>query len=228
MIGIRALRILRYFLGACVILTVGYGIYIFTRWFQLAHKYIEENKRVKIEGITVQSDPVKRLAREIEKYLRENKSTDFFRENLLAISKHMQIINKQVEGVEKVAAKRFYENSLSYNQFVQPVRHLFEHLINLGEDLIDKLDMFDEERYQHKIDELAKTKSLGEVNEYEEVMSNYIEYTNAIVSSFENTVIKLDKLILEIGKLSNEELLHSVFALQELNTVIANTKLYGD
>jgi hypothetical protein len=62
--------------------------------------------------------------------------------------------------------------------------------------------------------------------EYQEVLSTYKEFAKNVAEAAEATTIQLDRLIVEMGKLTNDELATSLAGLRELDRIIMNTKLY--
>ncbi|MCL1975128.1 MAG: hypothetical protein FWG61_03060 [Firmicutes bacterium] len=213
-------------LAAAIIVALVLALLNFLIIINNLRKSASAKKRRQKEAHKAQTDPIKKLMYNIDAYLKANKSIDFFRRSLLNISEQTQRIQKQVSGIIKVAGDRFDEGSLSYNQFVMPVQYLQDHLLKLGEDVVQKLELFDEESYADIINRSAQNRLNNKSSEYEEVMNSYMEYIKAAVDSFEHATIKLDKLVLEIGKLNDEELQRSIKALQELDGIIQNTKLY--
>ena len=224
--GVGFLRVLQTVLVAILIVSFAFAIVNAVIIIDSFRRSAAEGRRTREEVEKAKTNPVMKLVYDIEAYLSANESIDFFRQNLLKIIEQVQRIQKQVSGIAKVAGERFDKGSLSYNQFVTPVQNMLDHLVKLGGDLVQKLELFDEESYEIMIKRSQKGSHTTKPQEYEEVMNSYMEYTKAVADSFENAIIKLDKLVLEIGKLNDEDLHLSLSALRKLDSVIMNTKLY--
>jgi hypothetical protein len=219
-------KLLRYGILVGAGVTVGAGIISALNLF----KNLKQKQKDKLGSMAMQKEisgnPVKRLVYEIDRYITDSKSTDFFVKNLEMIAVHLPEFQKRVESIKDIVCRRFGENTISYNEFISPVESLYLHSLDLVNDLIEKLYIFDEDKYSLKISELRKENRFDEVAEYEEVLQHYMQYVKDIIASFEKTVLRLDKLILEISKLNDEQLRRQVEIISDLDKVIANTKLY--
>lgn len=211
---------------------IGYGIIGFcvTCTFICFLKKAKENNTVEIQRKAEikerQSDPVKQLLFEIDKYFESDETIDRIKDGLSAIKNSLPAIKRQYDNVNLLVGNRFDADSLSHKKFMAPVENLFQTMTKAVSDLIQKLKLFDEAECVRKIEKYNNSGYYNRVQEQEEILNNYFKYISDITNSIEEISVRFDKLILEIGKFSDEELNKSLSMLAELDNVISHTKLY--
>jgi len=163
---------------------------------------------------------------DIKDYLRQNQSTPFFREKLTAVSKRIDTFSEKCDNIKKVIIECFGSTSLSFAKFFAPVVELQEHLINQVNSLVLKMKVFNEEEYRRKINTLAVSKQQSEAEEYKAIEQEYKDFADKTLAAFDDSVLKLDKLALEISKLGEADGEKAMAIMHELDTVIEDTQFY--
>ena len=172
----------------------------------------------------IRSDKIKSVLYEIAEYIGKRESTEYFKTSLGTVQSSLPNIKNQIENIDILVEKRFGADSMSYRHFMNPVQNLLESLADKSSELVQKLNMFDAVKYSAKIRQYGADNP--EIAEYVEVMKQYTDYTGQILKLIDDAAIRLDKLVLEVTKLNDDELRNVMSALLELDAVISNTKLY--
>ena len=222
-LGISVLRNLQHAILLCFGITAIYVIYGTAQLFRSNVSNMVVQRNIKREFAGVQENPAKKLMYDISEYIRIKGADNLFVKPLNAINEMTQQLESKVGSVLAIVAHRFERDTLSYSQFAAPVEELSFHLISLGQDMIQKLNLFDADFYAKRVE---RNKQRNVTSEHEEVLEGYITYVRSVYQAFDKAIIQLDRLVLEIGKLSEEDLQASITLLSELDTIIRNTKLY--
>lgn len=227
-LGIRAFRVFQVVSNSLLCLSLGILLILLGRWIISARRSAQANRREVASSIATKADPVAALVKAIDNYIATDKSTPFFLKNLGIIRQKLVELDDQVKSVETMTAHRVGTQGMSYGYFVGPVKQLLTNLVKLGNDLIQRLLLFDERKYQAKIDELTTSNSNESDNaeDYVTILNGYKDYTLEIVKSFETTALKLDRIVLEIGRMDDEELARYLESIKELDRVIGSIKLF--
>jgi uncharacterized protein (UPF0335 family) len=189
-------------------------------------KQLDSEKELKMKEI--KSDPIKQITYEIDEYFKSDETIDQIKHSVLDISKSLPSIKRQYDNVRLLVGGRFEEGSLSYRKFIAPVESLYQNMTSAILGLIRKLKLFDESECMRKIVKYRNTGDEDRAREQEAILRNYINYIADVQGRMDEISIGFDKLILEVGKLSDEELNKSMLVLKELDDVITNTKLYQE
>jgi hypothetical protein len=161
----------------------------------------------------------------IADYLRENKSTSFFREKLNAVVQRIDTFSSRCDKIKDVITRRFGSAGLSYGKFLAPVAALQEYLTNLTNSFISRMKVFNEEEYSSRIDEFTKS-NRGEAAGYREIEQEYKDYAEKTLAAFDDAILKIDRLTLEISKLSESDIEKAMNIMHDLDDVIKDTQFY--
>ena len=184
---------------------------------------------------------------------KNNESSDFDRalaDNISALSKQWnkktfrENINKTMEqygkmktrnkAVDTVLLQHFKPTEMSYSRFrniIDSVNELFNGNV---EKILNRIEVFDESDYRVII---YKIKNGGDnLPEQEKqvlydklnICLEHINYVKELVEANETIVLKMDKLLLELSKLSavDESDIENMSAIQDINALIDQTKFY--
>jgi xanthosine utilization system XapX-like protein len=206
-------------------LSVAVGILILYRLSSWATKkerriYIDENDQ------DTWTSALKTCKKNIAGYLRENRSTYFFTEKLNTVSDRIDTFSSRCHNIRDVITRRFGSTGLSYGKFLAPVTALQEYLTDLTNSLISRMRMFNEWEYSRRINEFTLSKRAGEAASYKEVEQEYKDYVEKIIATFDDAILKLDRLTLEISKLSEADIEKAMNIMHDLDDVIQDTQLY--
>ena len=164
--------------------------------------------------------------KDIENYLRDTKSTLFFREKLQAVSKRIDAVSSRSVNMKNVITSCFGTAGLSYGKFFAPVLALQEYLVGLINSLVLRMKGFNEEEYRKKINDLAIAHQQGEAEKYREIEQEHKEYAEKTILALDDAILKLDKLALEISKLGETDVEKAMDIMHDLDTAIEDTRYY--
>ena len=162
----------------------------------------------------------------IESYLRKNKSTPFFREKLTSISERLNTFGLRCDNIKDVIIKRFGSTGLSYVKFAAPVNEMKKYLVNLVNNFISKLRVFNEAEYSLRIGEFIESNRMKDAADYRKVEQIYKDYAEKTLVAFDDAILKLDKLSLEISKLGDADVDKAMNIMRDLDSAIKDIKLY--
>ena len=163
----------------------------------------------------------------IADYLEKNKSTPFFRDTLSHLSTQLESFQRRHTSVHAVLEARFGTGGLSYAKFSSPANNLRGYLMNLIGNLLLKMKTFDEVDYEEKINRFLQQNRLEEAEAHKRVEKEYSSYAQSVSKRFDSAILKMDRLILEIGKLSDAELEKAMDTLCNMDATIKDIELYG-
>ena len=163
----------------------------------------------------------------VEKYLHENASTPFFREKMTAIAQRIGALGTRSGRIKEIILQRFGTDGLSYDKFVAPVDSVQQFLVSRTQSLVAKMTVFDEEEYASRITELMKANRVAEAATYIDLEQEYKVYAEATLKSFDDAIIKLDRLVLEISKISEKDVDSAMNIMHDLDSIIDDTKFYN-
>ena len=162
----------------------------------------------------------------VDNYLRDNKTTAFFMQKLKTVIERLTTFGSRCNNIESVITERFGAAGLSYGKFAAPVAALQEHLVKLVNSLVSRMEMFDETEYRRRIGEFTMTNRTKEAESYKEVEQEYKDFTERVIMAFDDAILKLDRLTLEISKLGESDLDKAAVIMQDLDETIEHTQLY--
>ena len=162
----------------------------------------------------------------INQYLTENVSTEFFRNILVEAVLILENFGKKQNSLFSMLKKRFDTSTLSYNKFTAPIELLQTQVFNLIDGLLTRLDTFDESGCIVRIKLLEAKDRHDEANNLKSLYNDYVDYARNVDNVLNNALFRMDKLILEISKLSDNELQLAFESLKEMEDIISNVKFY--
>jgi hypothetical protein len=162
----------------------------------------------------------------LESYLSENRSTPFFREKLQALLERIEAFSARYNNIREVITGRFGSAGLSYGKFAAPVETLREYLTALTNSLISRMRVFNEEEYSGRIGELTKANRAADATGYKELEQEYQNYATKALAAFDDAILRLDRLALEISKLGEADIEKAMSILSDLDAVIRDTQFY--
>ncbi|WP_282937253.1 hypothetical protein [Paenibacillus sp. RC67] len=145
----------------------------------------------------------------------------------LALNQMERIVKKK-ETLLEILNQRFDSTELSYIKFfsvTQEVEKLF--YLNV-KSILNRLYVFDETEYQSVISQKSAQLSPKILQERTVVYNDYMTFIKNSLSTNEEILLKLDKLILEISRLDSLELgdIEAMPCMQEIDSLIKQTKYY--
>ena len=179
------------------------------------------------------SDSGKALADNISALSKQwNKKT--FRENINKTMEQYGKMKTRNKAVDTVLLQHFKPTEMSYSRFrniIDSVNELFNGNV---EKILNRIEVFDESDYRVII---YKIKNGGDnLPEQEKqvlydklnICLEHINYVKELVEANETIVLKMDKLLLELSKLSavDESDIENMSAIQDINALIDQTKFY--
>jgi hypothetical protein len=208
-------------LFSCV--TVGlFLLFLIHSLWKRDDKQAVPSKKISISA----SSPFAECKKSIDTYLRQNKSTPYFREKLNVLAKRIATCASRCETIKEIITIRFCPDGLSYSKFAGPVVALQDYLINLTNNIVYRMRIFNEEEYQSRIEELQKAGNAEEAAKYQEIEKEYMEYMETTLAAFDDASLRLDRLALEISKLGEGDTEKALHIMQDLDDAIKDTKLY--
>ena len=198
------------------------------RTIGLCNLFVGDDARAEIRESVARAAPatLSSCKAAIEDYLREGNSTPYFREKLAVISKRLEAFEKRRDNIKDVIVERFGPAGLSYGKFSAPVAALQDYLVGLVTSLIARLRVFNAAEYDDRISELTQAKQDSVAGEYRALEQEYKDYTDQTLHAFDDATLKLDRLTLEISKLSEADVEKAMTIMHDLDTVIEDTKFY--
>ena len=163
---------------------------------------------------------------QLERYLANNQSTPFFREKIGCIIERLGIIDSSFSKIDSIIKNRFCPTGLSYGTFAAPVEALKDYAINSSGNLIARMNVFNEKVYSDRIDEFMKSNRNKEAEDYLEVMQQYKDFAEKALAALDDAILRLDRLTLELSKLSEADIEKAQNIMNSLDEAIQNTQLY--
>jgi len=159
-------------------------------------------------------------------YLRENSSTPFFRERLTGIARRLDTFEQRYKNAEEIITRRFETTELSYTKFAAPVVALQDYIIKLADSLVTRMNIFNEEEYEGKIGAFANAGRADEAEGYKAIEQEYQAFATQTLAALDDAILKLDRLVLEISKLSEADIEKALSIMHDLEEAIGDIKYY--
>lgn len=136
-------------------------------------------------------------------------------------------LRKKTDTLDLILQQHFEKDSLTYEKFHYTIMNIEKLFFENLRKMILKITIFDQDEYNNLAKE-NKNISESAALQRNAIFKEYINYVNAIIEKNEGILIKLDNLTLEISKLEdvNDVELDNLPTIQEMNTLIEQTKLY--
>lgn len=202
-------------------------------WGNISILFSKKRTSVIRNGNNEISDSGKALADNISALSKQwNKKT--FRENINKTMEQYGKMKTRNKAVDTVLLQHFKPTEMSYSRFrniIDSVNELFNGNV---EKILNRIEVFDESDYRviiykiknggDNLPEQEKQVLYDKLNIYLE----HINYVKELVEANETIVLKMDKLLLELSKLSavDESDIENMSAIQDINALIDQTKFY--
>lgn len=151
---------------------------------------------------------------------------EFKSESTQAIEQ-IERLRKKTDTLDLILQQHFEKDSLTYEKFHYTIINIEKLFFENLRKMILKITIFDQDEYNNLAKE-NKNISESAALQRNAIFKEYINYVNTIIEKNEGILIKLDNLTLEISKLEdvNDVELDNLPTIQEMNTLIEQTKLY--
>lgn len=140
----------------------------------------------------------------------------------------LERLPKKKETLINVLNQRFEPTELSYKKFASVTEEV-EKLFYLNiRSILNRLNVFDESEFERVMNQKPTPFSRELLQEKTNVYNEYMSFMKSSISSNEEILLKLDKLLLEISRLDSFELgdIENMPCMQEIDSLIKQTKYY--
>jgi hypothetical protein len=157
----------------------------------------------------------------INTYLRTESKV--FAQQLNSIINQLRRMQKKQETMDNVLRQKFQPAEMSYTKF-KGAADGAEKLMRLGvRSVLNRLKAFDEDEYARSV----RSPYQNPINEERRgLFEEYAGFIKKTIDTNEDILIKTDRLILELTKLSDASDIDNLNALKEIDTLIQNTQFY--
>lgn len=163
----------------------------------------------------------------IKQYIESNSIT--FQAKLTEITKQVGRFTKKKNSFAEQLSERFGSSELSYQKFASVVVSIEKILLRNIKAVLNRVNAFDEEEFE----EMAKSQNARNIRSTtalarKEIFDECIGFVQKVVEDNEDVILKLDRLLLELSKLSSEDVgqIEDLPAMKEIEQLIQNTKWY--
>lgn len=170
-------------------------------------------------------------SREVNDYIKNNVQT--YAQSLKIVLSQISRLEKKEASLKSTLQERFDVNEISYHKFTQAIDSVEAVMAQNIRSLLARINAFDEEEYERLLAERTASKVKSErqdkiIASWQAIYQEYMDYVEKAVEKNEEMLIRLDKLMLEITKLSdiNTTSIDEMPAMQEIDALINNTKFY--
>lgn len=139
------------------------------------------------------------------------------------------------KALDTILEQYFTVQEITYTRFQNAIDSVRAIFFNNVKKMINRIIIFDYKDYKKVLTKIQNARTIDgvgvapqAVGEQLRIYNEHISYVNSLLEMNENILTKLDGLLLEISKLDdiNEEELENMAAIQEINSLIAQTKYY--
>jgi hypothetical protein len=140
----------------------------------------------------------------------------------------MERLKRKMETFKNVLSEQFSPTELSYQKFMTVATEVEKLFYQNVRSILNRLSTFDASEYDRLQSSGTSSFSPSVFEEKRKVYADYITFVKGSVSSNEEILLKVDKLLLEISKLDSFELaeIENMSAMKEMDALITQTKLY--
>ena len=144
-----------------------------------------------------------------------NRKTRVFRTEMNKTTQQLERLNARNNALNAILLQHFKPGEITYMKFkgvIDSVNGVFRDNV---QKILERVNMFDENDY---ISLVYKMK----------IYLEHMNYVKTLVEDDEVIIMKMDKLMLELSKLSelNADNIENVSAIQDINELIGQTKYY--
>lgn len=140
----------------------------------------------------------------------------------------LERIVKKKDTLFHVLNQRFDPSELSYKKFasvIQEVEKLF--YLNIR-SILNRLNVFDESEFNSVMNQTSTRFTQRLLQEKKNMYNEFLAFVKSSLSTNEEILLKLDKLLLEISRLDSLDLgdIEKMPCMQEIDSLIKQTKYY--
>ena len=158
------------------------------------------------------------------RYIATGAST--FREPLENMLTQISRMQKRKATLEGLLADKFSPTEMSYGRFQGTVNDVEHIMVRNVESTLHRIHAFDEDEYAASIQEAKQDNEI--VRSKRALLNEYSSFMERSVENNEEILLRVDKLVLEISKLSeiHSDNLKEMDAMQEIDALINDAKWY--
>lgn len=159
----------------------------------------------------------------------------FFDEAIDAAIEQLYRMDDKDKALDTILEQFFTPQEMTFTRFQSAIDSVKAIFFNNVKKMINRMIIFDYKDYQKVVSKISNAQKVNGVgvasqplSEQLKIYNEHISYVRGLVEMNENILTKLDGLLLEISKLDdlNEEELEKMAAIQEINSLIEQTKYY--
>ena len=160
----------------------------------------------------------------LTRYIQSNVAT--FSADLKAVIEQIRRMEKKKQTIRDILLERFSDTELSYGKFEGTVGEVEDIFMRNVRSLLKRVSAFDEGEYETALRGEAAHTRLAETRRA--ILNDYTTFVSRSVENNEEILLRLDRLILEISKLSDihDGDVESLPAMRDLDALINDTKWY--
>lgn len=160
-----------------------------------------------------------------------NRKTRVFRTEMNKTTQQLERLNARNNALNAILLQHFKPGEITYMKFkgvIDSVNGVFRDNV---QKILERVNMFDENDYISLVYKMKKSSKEAKAQNNIDKMKIYLEHMNyvkTLVEDDEVIIMKMDKLMLELSKLSelNADNIENVSAIQDINELIGQTKYY--
>ena len=160
-----------------------------------------------------------------------NRKTRVFRKEMNKTTQQLERLNARNNALNAILLQHFKPSEMTYLKFktvIDSVNGVFRDNVL---KILERINMFDENDYISLVYKMKKNQKEAKAQNNIDKMKIYLEHMNyvkTLVEDDEIIIMKMDKLMLELSKLSefNSDNIENVSAIQDINELIGQTKYY--
>lgn len=138
-------------------------------------------------------------------------------------------LQQKQNALDTILKEYFADGEITFAKFQSVISATKDLFFNNVKKMINRITIFDYSEYLYLKSQLnGDLYEIKNQNPKAEIYIEHIEYVKKIITDNEDILTKFDELLLEISKLDDvdEASLESLGAIQEINSLISNTKYY--
>jgi hypothetical protein len=233
-IGLAAVNIIMYsklFLGitdrdSLILMIVGCLVSLATIvvFFYANIKLLSQGETVKMRIADDSADSLPSLAAALNFYKTHNLNT--FRDELVSLEGQVDKFQKKKDLYEASLLRYFTRTELSFAKFFGTLENVEDVFKEILKGVLSRLNSFDEEEYETMLSD--KKVSRKTYLQRKAIYDDYKGYVSRAVQTGDEILLKIDRLQLEVSKLSSPEPqdLEKLQSVKEIDTLISEVKWY--
>ncbi|MDR2461469.1 MAG: hypothetical protein LBE38_11960 [Deltaproteobacteria bacterium] len=151
-----------------------------------------------------------------------------FDDNLKILLSQLDTLEEKGLAIRKSLGERFSPSELTYGKFVTAVENVEEFMLKNAKGIVQRVQGFDERGYEKAVSDINTSPEV--LDERRAILDEYSKYVKHSVDMGDKVLASLDKLQLEISKIStlDEKAGQSKEAVSDLDDIISDIKYYKD